>query len=85
MKSYEEMAKVFQGYEQLLSRTVGIAERCNLKLAKIENPFPKFEVPEGETIDSYFERIAREGMARRMNLLRELKNRGKLQAQLQRL
>ena len=35
-------------------------------------------MPEGETIDSYFERIAREGMARRMNLLRELKAQGKL-------
>ena len=57
---------------------MGIAERCNLKLAKIENPFPKFEVPEGETIDSYFERIAREGMARRMNLLKELQAQGKL-------
>ncbi len=78
VKSYDEMAKVFLGYEQVLRRTVGIAERCNLKLAKVENPFPKFDVPPGETIDSYFERIAREGMARRMNLLRELKDKGKL-------
>ncbi len=78
VKSAEEMGKVFLGYEQLLTRTVGIAERCNLKLAKVENPFPKFDVPAGETIDSYFERIAREGMAKRMNLLRELQNRGKL-------
>jgi DNA polymerase-3 subunit alpha len=78
VKSAEEMGKVFQGYEQVLRRTVGIAERCNLRLEKIKNPFPKFEVPEGETIDSYFERIAREGMARRMNLLHELQNQGKL-------
>jgi DNA polymerase-3 subunit alpha len=78
VKSREEMGKVFQGYEHLLSRTVDIADRCNLKLAKVENPFPKFDVPAGETIDSYFERIAREGMAKRMNLLRELQTRGKL-------
>jgi DNA polymerase-3 subunit alpha len=78
VKSGEEMARVFKGYEQVLRRTVGIAERCNLKLGKIENPFPKFDVPEGETIDSYFERIAREGMARRMILLRDLKELGKL-------
>ncbi len=78
VKSYEEMAKVFQGYEQVLHRTVGIAERCNLKLAKIQNPFPNFEVPPGESIDSFFERVAREGMAQRMNLLRELKELGKL-------
>jgi DNA polymerase-3 subunit alpha len=78
VKSYDEMAKVFLGYEQLLTRTVGIAERCHLKLEAVKNPWPKFDVPEGETIDSYFERIAREGMAKRMNLLRELKDLGKL-------
>ena len=78
VKSSEEMGKVFQGYEQVLRRTLSIAERCNLRLEKIKNPFPKFDVPEGETIDSYFERIAREGMARRMRLLGELQSKGKL-------
>jgi len=70
VKSYEEMAHTFLGYEQVLKRTMAIAERCNMKLAKIENPWPRFDVPEGETIDSYFERIAREGMARRSGQLR---------------
>jgi DNA polymerase-3 subunit alpha len=78
VKSYEEMAKVFLGYEQVLQRTMGIAERCNMKLEKIENPWPRFDVPEGETIDSYFERIAREGMVRRMGQLNLLKSRGTL-------
>ncbi len=78
VKSAEEMGRVFKGYEQVLRRTVGIAERCNLQLDKIKNPWPKFDVPEGETIDSYFERIAREGFAKRMNLLRALKEQGKL-------
>ena len=78
VKSAEEMGKVFQGCEPVLQRTLGIAERCNLTLAKIKNPFPNFEVPAGETIDSYFERIVREGMARRMNALRALQSQGKL-------
>jgi DNA polymerase III subunit alpha len=78
VKSYEEMAHVFKGYEQVLSRTLGIAERCNLKIEKIKNPFPKFDVPEGHSIDSYFEFIARQGMARRMVLLRELAEKSRL-------
>ncbi len=78
VKSYEEMSQVFLGYEQVLQRTMGIAERCNMKLEKIENPWPRFDVPEGETIDSYFERIAREGMVRRMGQLNLLKSRGTL-------
>lgn len=78
VKSYEEMAKVFQGYEHFLTRTVGVAERCHLKLQKVDNPFPRFDVPAGETIDSYFERITREGMARRYTQLSTLKAAGKL-------
>src|SRR5512140_445527 len=78
VKSYEEMSHVFKGYEQVLSRTLGIAERCNLKIEKIKNPFPKFDVPEHQTIDSYFEYVARQGMAKRMTLIRELSEKGKL-------
>jgi DNA polymerase III subunit alpha len=78
VKSYEEMAHVFKGYEQVLSRTLGIAERCNLKIEKIKNPFPKFDVPEGQSIDSYFEYVARQGMAKRMTLLRALTDQGRL-------
>src|SRR6185369_9162018 len=78
VKSYEEMARVFKGYEQVLSRTLGIAERCNLKIEKIKNPFPKFDVPEGQTIDSYFEYVARQGMTKRMVLIRELSEKGRL-------
>jgi len=78
VKSYPEMSKVFTGYEQLLTRTLGIAERCNLKLEKIKNPFPKFDVPDGHTIDSYFEFVAREGMKRRTTLLREMQEKGRL-------
>jgi len=48
----------------------GIAERCNLRLEKIPSPFPHFDVPDGYTIDSYFEHITRQGFARRMENLR---------------
>lgn len=78
VKSYEEMLKVFGDTPDVLSRTLDIAERCNVKLNKIPNPFPKFDVPEGYDIDSYFEHVCREGFAKRMNLLRELQSQGRL-------
>src|SRR5689334_11202759 len=65
VKSYAEMLEVFKSAPQVLARTLEIAERCNLKLEKIRNPFPHFEVPPGFTLDSYFEHVAREGFARR--------------------
>ena len=31
------------------TRTLDIAERCNMKLEKVNNPFPHFDVPDGFT------------------------------------
>ena len=78
VKTAQEMSQVFNGAERVVGRTMEIAERCNVKLEKVKNPFPRFDVPEGMSIDSYFEHVAREGMAKRMNLMRELQAQGKL-------
>src|ERR1700722_13263043 len=78
VKSYDEMARVFKDSPDVLSRTLGIAERCHLKLEKVANPFPEFEVPLGFTIDSYFVHVTREGFARRLEALRPLHDQGKL-------
>ena len=72
VKSHEEMARVFKDAPDVLSRTLAIAERCNMRLEKISNPFPHFDVPPGFTLDTYFEHVTREGFARRLELLREL-------------
>src|SRR6202049_3706085 len=69
VKSHEEMSRVFKDSPDVLSRTLGIAERCNLRLEKVGDPFPHFEVPAGFTLDSYFEHIAREGFAKRLTVL----------------
>ena len=65
-KTAEEMAQVFRELPDALSRTVAIAERCNLKIQRVSNPFPEFKVPEGHTTDSYFEKVVREGFASRV-------------------
>ena len=62
-KTAEEMAQVFREIPDAVSRTVAIAERCNVKIQRVSNPFPEFKVPEGHTTDSYFEKVAREGFA----------------------
>ncbi|MGA1999467.1 MAG: DNA polymerase III subunit alpha [Terriglobales bacterium] len=78
VKSYQEMLRMFPDTPEVLLRTLDIAERCNLKLEKIRNPFPHFEVPAGFSLDSYFEHIAREGFARRLNTIREVERQGRL-------
>ena len=78
VKSAGEMARLFSGREDVLNRTLAIAERCNFKLNKVKNPFPEFVVPDGYTLDSYFEHVARQGFARRWESLGQLEAAGRL-------
>ena len=78
VKSYAEMSMVFKDSPDVLTRTLGIAERCNLRLEKVSNPFPHFDVAPGYTLDSYFEHVTREGFARRLEMLRPLEQQGRL-------
>jgi DNA polymerase-3 subunit alpha len=72
VKSADEMARVFKDSPDVLTRTMEIAEKCNVTIEKVKNPFPKFDVPDGFTIDSYFEHVTREGMRKRYETLRPL-------------
>jgi DNA polymerase III subunit alpha len=67
VKSAEEMDRLFPDRLDILRRTQEIAERCNLKLSKVDNPFPEFVVPDGHTIDSFFEEICRQGLRKRVD------------------
>ena len=82
VKSYEEMGRVFKDSPDVLTRTLDIAERCNMRLEKVSNPFPHFDVPPGFTLDSYFEHVSREGFARRLEKIRPLAEQGKLKHSL---
>jgi DNA polymerase-3 subunit alpha len=68
-KTAEEMAQVFGELPEALERTVAIAERCNVKIDSMQNSFPDFQVPEGQTVDSYFDQVSREGFASRVPVL----------------
>jgi DNA polymerase-3 subunit alpha len=78
VKSPEEMERVFPDLPQARRRTVEIAERCHVTLEKIRDPFPEFAVPEGFTLDTYFEHVTRDGFARRLNTIYELQRQGRL-------
>src|SRR6201996_3035376 len=79
VKSAEEMERLFAHAPQVVSRTMEFAERCQLKLNKVDNPFPEFAVPAGHTIDSYFEEVCRAGFEKRLQTaIQHLKDRGLL-------
>src|SRR5437868_1747510 len=78
VKSADEMQRLFGEIPDALKRTMAIAERCNAKIDKVKNPFPKFDVPAGEDLDSYFERVCREGFSKRLEMIRALQAKGEL-------
>jgi DNA polymerase-3 subunit alpha len=77
-KTAEEMAQVFRELPDAVSRTMAIAERCQVKIERVQNPFPVFQVPEGFTAESYFERVVREGFAERVPQLEREAKEGRL-------
>jgi DNA polymerase-3 subunit alpha len=82
LKSRAEMMRLFGEVEEALDRTWEIAQRCQVRLDKIEEPFPKFEVPAGHTTDSYFEFVARQGFEKRRIRLEALRAAGRLKHDL---
>jgi DNA polymerase-3 subunit alpha len=77
-KTAAEMAQVFGELPDALSRTLDIAQRCNVKIERIANPFPEFKVPAGHSTGSFFEKVVREGFASRVPVLEQLAKQGAL-------
>src|SRR5581483_226162 len=82
LKSRAEMMALFGELEDALDRTWEIAQRCHVTLEKVKEPFPKFEVPEGHTTDTYFEYVARQGFETRRLRLEALRAAGRLKHDL---
>ena len=66
VKSPEEMAKDFAYAPQALENTVKIAQRCNVSIKFGDLHLPKYDVPQGFTIASYFEKLAKDGLTERL-------------------
>jgi DNA polymerase III subunit alpha len=73
IKGPDEMAGAAEGttgvgaeWREAVHNAWLIAQRCNVEIDLIGKHLPKFQVPEGETLDSYIQRRAREGLDRRL-------------------
>ncbi|MEO8682788.1 MAG: DNA polymerase III subunit alpha, partial [Vicinamibacterales bacterium] len=71
LKTADQMAEVFGDYPDAMKNTLLIAERCNVKIPEGENHLPSFVVPDGTTLNEYFEKVVREGYAVRVERLRQ--------------
>lgn len=66
LKSAEEMWEAFSHVPDALRNTVALAERCRFRMTFGTYQYPRFEIPEGESLDSHLAARAREGLERRL-------------------
>jgi DNA polymerase-3 subunit alpha len=78
LKTADQMAGVFKDHLDALKNTLLIAERCSVTIPKGQNHLPSFGVPEGMTLEQYFEQVARQGYAQRLPRLLQLQAAGSL-------
>src|ERR1044071_1301507 len=76
------MMELFGELEEALDRTWGIAQRCDVKLEKVKEPFPRFDVPAEHSTDTYFEYVARQGFEKRRPRLEARRAAGRLKHDL---
>ena len=82
LKTRPEMMQVFGELEDAVNRPWEIAQRCQVKLEKVKEPFPKFDVPADHSIDTYFEYVARQGFEKRRGRLEAQQAKGMLKHDL---
>jgi DNA polymerase-3 subunit alpha len=82
LKTRDEMLVMFGELEEALDRPWEIAQRCQVSLEKVKEPFPKFDVPQEHTTESYFEYVARQGFEKRRPRLEALQKAGALKHDL---
>ncbi len=83
-KSPEEMDRLFGHVEGALKNTLEVASKCHFELPKGENNYPDFQVPEGHTVESYFEEIVwRSYRSQRLPQLRRREEEGRLRRPLE--
>ena len=74
VKGPDEMERVFRAYPEAVANTGKIAERIKTSLDVKGHHLPKFPVPKGEDLASYFEKIVRDGLKRRLSVQRARKH-----------
>jgi len=72
LKSYEEMELLFGDYPEALANSLAIAERCSVDFEFNRLYLPDYQVPQGQSLDSYLEELCLEGAQKRYGKITEV-------------
>lgn len=67
LKTASQMRTLFKDIPESCDNTLIIAERCDITMREGENLLPRFEVPAGETEDSWLVKVANKGLVEKLN------------------
>lgn len=62
LKNYDEMLELFPDHPEFLATTQEIADKCELEIETGKLHLPNFKVPDGETPDTFLEKIVWDGV-----------------------
>ena len=71
LKSTAEMVELFTDIPEAIENTVKIAQSCNLEIPTGQLHFPNYELPKGETYDSYLHKLSFEGAKKKYGTITE--------------
>ncbi|MAK29603.1 DNA polymerase III subunit alpha [Acinetobacter sp.] len=74
-KTASEMEELFSDIPSAIENTYYIAQRCNVSLQLGTYFLPDYPIPDGFTIDTYFEHLSKEGLEERLNHLYPIETR----------
>lgn len=75
-KTSNEMIELFSDIPSAIENTYNIAKRCNVSLQLGTYFLPDYPIPDGFTIDTYFEHLSKVGLEERLDYLYPVEKRG---------
>src|SRR5271166_5997619 len=71
LRTPQEMARLFRDFPQAIVNTHELSSRLNFELDDLGYEFPRYPVPDGESMDSFLEKRVTEGVVKRYGSKRD--------------
>jgi DNA polymerase III subunit alpha len=71
LKTPAEMEAYFHDIPEVLENAARLGDLCNVELDLTSRHLPRYQVPEGHTLESYLGKVAQDGLEARLRQLRE--------------
>ena len=82
MRSAEEMCALFRDVPAAIANTVALSDRLTFKMKDMGYEFPRYPIPDGETMDSFLRKRTFEGVSRRYGVKTSAKLRSRAHQQV---